>query len=261
MNVLQDIITQILTRLDYGWTFILLVTRYFVFFILVPGLGGGINGSVIRYPAALMLAGVCMQSSSLAVLPSHPGGLIAQLISEVLLGGAIGLIPLLIVAGAQTAGHLASGTMGLNGAQLFDPATSTQLSDLSRIYSDLTIVIFLLVGGHHLAIAQLAGLNNGLIPGGFFLGEMGISTLIDQSARIFYIGCLVSAPVIVALLLTNFVMGIMSKAVPTINIFIISFPLTIGVGLALTILALPEVGVFLQREFLRLNNLFTAVLL
>ena len=93
------------------------------------------------------------------------------------------------------------------------------------------------------------------------MGEVGVSTLIDQSARIFYIGCLISAPVIVALLLTNFVMGIMSKAIPTINIFVISFPLTIGVGLALTILALPEVGVFLQREFVRLNNLFAAVLL
>lgn len=260
MQIFQDLITQILTRLDYGWTFILLITRYFIFFIVVPGLGGGVNGAVIRYPAAIMLAAVCMHNGNLATVPSTPGGMIAQIVSEVVLGGVIGIIPLLIVAGAQTAGHLASGTMGLNGAQLFDPATSTQLSDLSRIYSDITIIIFLLVGGHHLAIAQLAGLNNGLTPGGFFLGEIGISTLIDQSARIFYIGCIVAAPVIVALLLTNFVMGIMSKAIPTINIFIISFPLTIGVGLALTILALPEVGQFLQREFIRLNNLFSAVI-
>lgn len=260
MAVFQEIITQILTRLDYGWTFVLLVTRYFIFLIVVPGLGGGVPGSVIRYPAALMIAGVCMHSSALAILPTSAGGLVAQLVAEVLFGALMGIIPLLIVSGAQVAGHLASGTMGLNGAQLFDPSTSTQLSDLSRIYSDLTIITFLLLGGHHIAIAQLAGLNNGMIPGEFLLGENGVRVLIDQSARIFYIGCIVAAPVIVALLVTNFVMGIMSKAVPTINIFIISFPLTIGVGLALTILALPEVGRFIQREFVRIEGLFTAAI-
>ena len=41
---------------------------------------------------------------------------------------------------------------------------------------------------------------------------------------------MLSAPVMVALLLTQFVMGLISQAVPTVNIFIVSFPLTIGIG-------------------------------
>jgi flagellar biosynthetic protein FliR len=43
-------------------------------------------------------------------------------------------------------------------------------------------------------------------------------------------------------------MGIISKAIPTLNIFVVSFPLTIGVGFAISILALPEVGLLLERE-------------
>jgi flagellar biosynthesis protein FliR len=66
--------------------------------------------------------------------------------------------------------------------------------------------------------------------------------------------------VVVALLLTNFVLGIISKAVPTVNVFIISFPLTIGVGLTISIIALPEVAVFLEREFMRLPEVIGRLL-
>jgi flagellar biosynthetic protein FliR len=228
--------------------------------MIVPGLGGGISGIGVRYPAAIALSLVTLNLDHTTAVPSNAAGLVGQLVSELILGAVVGLIPVLIVAGAQTAGHLATGTMGLNGAQLFDPSTQAQLSDLSRIYSDITILIFLLVGGHYVAIAQLAQMNTSFSPGSFMISDLGLQTLVDQSARIFQIGCLIAAPVIVALLLTNFVMGIISKAIPTVNIFIISFPLTIGVGFSISILALPEVAHLLEREFQRLPDLLSAVL-
>jgi flagellar biosynthetic protein FliR len=150
--------------------------------------------------------------------------------------------------------------MGLNGAQLFDPSTSTSLSDLSRIYSDISILIFLAIGGHYVAIGQLSGLSQQIQPGSFMLSGVALQVFIDQTGRIFQIGCLLAAPVVVALLLTNFVLGIISKAVPTVNVFIISFPLTIGVGLTISIIALPEVAVFLEREFMRLPEVIGRLL-
>jgi len=192
---------------------------------------------------------------------SVPGDMVTmsmQLASEVLLGAVIGLIPILIVSGAQTAGHLASGTMGLNGAQLIDPSTQASLPDLARLYSDIAILIFLLMSGHHVCIYQLSGLDESIRPGTFVLSAQGLATIIDQSAAIFQMGIMISAPVIVALLLTNFVLAIISKAVPTVNIFIISFPLTIAVGLGLSILALPEVGHYISRQFTRIEPLLSA---
>jgi flagellar biosynthesis protein FliR len=53
---------------------------------------------------------------------------------------------------------------------------------------------------------------------------------------------------------------LISKAIPTINIFIVSFPLMIGIGLSISILALPEVVHFLDREFERLPDIIGAVL-
>ena len=70
---------------------------------------------------------------------------------------------------------------------------------------------------------------------------------------------MISAPVIVALLLTNFVLAIISKAVPTVNIFIVSFPITVAVGLGISILALPEAGHYLARQYTRLEWLLNAL--
>ncbi len=250
----------ILERLDVGWSFLLLLTRYTAFMMLAPGLGGGIGGILIRYPAAVVLALVSVRLDVTTPLPTDMAVMAAQVASEMVLGSLVAIIPLTIVAGAQTAGHLASGTMGLNAAQLIDPSTQAALPDLARIYSDFAIVAFLLVGGHYVAVSELAGLNEVIRPGSFMLSATGLDTIISQTARIFQIGCLIAAPAIVALLLTNFVMGIISKAVPTINIFIISFPLTIGVGLVISIIALPEVMHFLGREFTRLGDVINAAI-
>lgn len=259
LQYLETIAQALLSRLDVGWTFLLLATRYLAFLMVVPGIGGGLSGIIIRYPVAVLLALVSINLKHTAAIPQDLVLMVAQIGSEVLLGAIVAMIPLLIVSGAQTAGHLASGTMGLNGAQLFDPTTSAPLSDLARIYSDLAIVLFLLLGGHYIAIAELAGLDNIIVPGSFVISSTSVQTIISQSGRIFQIGCLIAAPVVVALLLTNFVMGIISKAIPTVNIFIVSFPLTIGIGFAISILALPEVAHFLGREFNRLPELVRLV--
>lgn len=260
LDSLQQLAQTLLNRVDYAWTFILLLTRYFVLLLVAPGLGGGATGAALRYPAAMAFAIATINAERLVGVPNHIAEMIVQVTAEILLGSAIALIPLLIVTGAQTAGHLATGTMGLNGSQLFDPSTNAALSDLSRLYSDMAIMIFLLIGGHYVVIGELAGLGQFVKPGTFVLSDAGVGAFVDQSARIFQIGCLISAPVVVALLLTNFVMGIISKAIPTVNVFIISFPLTIGIGFAISIIALPEVARFLEREFNRAPQIFAQIL-
>lgn len=253
------LLDQLLQRLDVCWTFLLLLTRYAMFFLAVPGIGGGPGGLVVRYPAAVALSVLSLDLNHIAPLPENVVVMTAHLVSELVLGGVVGMIPILIVSGAQTAGHLASGTMGLNGAQMVDPTTSTSLSDLARIYSDIAVIVFLMVGGHHVAIQQLATFSQNVVPGTFVLSEGGINLLIEHSGRVFEMGCLMAAPVIVALLLTNFVLGIVSKAVPSVNVFMLSFPLTIGIGLTLSMLALPEVVYFLVQQFTGLEGFFLAL--
>ncbi len=243
----------LLQNLNVVYTFFLLVTRYVGLFILVPGIGGGQHGLIVRFPGILVLSFASMYSSPRCELPSDMVVMMAQMSSELLLGLFVGMIPLLVVSGVHMAGQLASMSMGLGAAQLMDPNLGVAVSDIARMYGDIIILMFLLMGGHHLVIQVVSGYSGSFVPGTFFLTASTIDVLISRTAHTFFVGVMLSAPVVVALLLTQFVMGMMSKTVPTINIFIISFPLTIGIGMILTVMGLHGVSTYMQREIVSIE--------
>ena len=251
---------RLLEHIDVAWTFLLLVTRFTGLMAFLPGLGMGVSGLVVRLPAILILSLAALSTSPVAPMPTDMALMMVSFLGEFMLGSAIGMIPLLVIGGVQMAGQLASTTMGLQPSQLIDPSFNVSLSDVSRIYSEIVIIIFMMLGGHIVAVQVAAGLGGQLIPGTFVPGDITLDVLIGKAGDIFRLGVVLSGPVIVALLLTNFVMGLISKAVPTINIFIISFPLTIGIGLLLSILVLPELFSVVVREFGTIEPAITTLL-
>ena len=78
---------------------------------------------------------------------------------------------------------------------------------------------------------QLEGQGIELIEG-FGIGQL------DLNPDVFIIGIRLAAPVMVALLLTTIALGIMARAFPQMNIFMISMPLNIGLGLVIITLTL-----------------------
>ncbi|MCO6430363.1 MAG: flagellar biosynthetic protein FliR [Deltaproteobacteria bacterium] len=252
-------VEQFADNLHIVWTFLLLVMRYSGFMFVIPGIGEGIRGLTVRYPAILVFAFASMRPSAYAEIPPDGVVLAAMMACEFLFGMVLGAIPLFIVAGVQMAGQLASTSMGLGAGQLFDPSIGGMQSDLGRLLGDLTIVFFLLLGGHHVVVMAASGLGGQIIAGSFIPTEFTAELLINRTSQIFRMAVMISAPVIVALLLTQFVMGLISKAVPSVNIFIVSFPLTIAIGLLLTIVSLPEVITFVRREFTGIETSVLAV--
>lgn len=249
-----------LEHIDSIWTFVLLTVRYGILMMLLPGFVTSPAGKMVRMPGILALALISTVASPTASLTEHLGVLLLQVISEALFGLTLGIIPLLIVSGVQMAGGLSSTTMGLGASQLVDPTMGGSLPALGRLMGDLVILIFLLSNGHHAIVYSAAGLGGVIIPGTFVPGANSLELIISRVADVFRLGVLLSAPVIVALMLTNFVMGLISKAIPQVNIFIVSFPLTIGIGLILTALSLPELTVFIERELMDVESGLLVVL-
>lgn len=58
-------------------------------------------------------------------------------------------------------------------------------------------------------------------------------------ARVLELGLLLSAPVMVAILLVNFALGIMGRAVPQINVLVTSMPVNAMMGFGMIIMILP----------------------
>jgi flagellar biosynthetic protein FliR len=72
----------------------------------------------------------------------------------------------------------------------------------------------------------------------------------------FVLGVKFSAPVLAVLLLSGLVLGIMSRVFPQLNVFMLSFPLNIGLSFVVIGLTLDMVASLLGREFDALGEQF-----
>jgi len=62
------------------------------------------------------------------------------------------------------------------------------------------------------------------------MSEALIKFLVQLTSDVFILGIRLAAPVMVTLLLTSVVLGVMARAFPQMNVFMVSFPLNIGLG-------------------------------
>lgn len=244
----------LLQRIDIVWTFLLLIVRFTGVFMNCPGIGMGVSGITVRFPAIMVFAFAAVLGSPTAVMPANTVLAVGMMFSELLFGALLGLLPQLAIAGIQAAAGICSTSMGLQASQLIDPTLQVSVPDIARIFGDLAVLIFISLGGHYAVVYAAAGMGGVIVPGSFVASDRIIELLVNHTAQVFEIGVLFSAPVVVALLITNVVLGIVSKAVPTVNVFMVSFPLTIAIGLVLSIFLVSELPRFLEPWLSRVGD-------
>lgn len=217
------------------WTWVLLFTRFGAIFYLLPGLGTDQVPENFRLFPALILSVCVVLGGAQAHVPATiaEGGM--MLIVEFLLGFAFGLVPQLTLGGLTVAGQLVAGALGLAQANMIDVSLGESVSILSRIKAQVAILIFLFMDGHHTVLQAAAGITADVGIGMFMPNMNTFQILMERFADCFELALIVSMPVIVAGLLTQFVLGLVTKFVPQMNVFVISMPLNILAGLYLVV--------------------------
>ncbi len=152
-------------------------------------------------------------------------------IQEVIFGLLIGFLIALIFAGVQYAGNMMAFNMGLYFANMFDPESSQQIPILSSFLYLFTLLIFLAIDGHHFAL-QAIHISYEAVPiGGLTFSDLLAEKFIAMGGQMFIVAIMLAAPIIVTLFLVNVAFGILSRVVPRMNVFIVSFPMKIGMGI------------------------------
>ncbi len=159
---------------------------------------------------------------------------------EALIGFAFGLVAQFLFAAFQTAGAFIDVTAGFAIAQTFDPTSNVSISILGRWYNLVAIAAFLALGGHQLLVAGVVRSFTLAPP----LDEPGprrarSSGVLAQADDILLVVVQIGAPIIGALLITDVTLGVISRSVPQMNVFIVGLPLKIIVALAGSAILLP----------------------
>ena len=68
--------------------------------------------------------------------------------------------------------------------------------------------------------------------------------------NIFFTAFRISAPILAAIIITDVALGVLSKTVPQLNVFMVGMPLKITIGLAVMVLTIP-VFVSLMESLIR----------
>jgi len=206
---------------------------------------------VLRVWFVILLAMLIFPSSFMAKIepPSTTFHLTIVIFSELAVGFLMGFTVILIFSAVQFAGHIIGLQMGLAVANVIDPMSATQISIIGQFYYLFSMLIFLLINGHHIMINALVR-SFELVPMGAAVFGSGIGTFfIDLSFMVFVVGIKLAAPVIITLYIMNSILGIVARTVPQMNVFIVGFPLAIGVGLALIGLSFPFFYMLINKVF------------
>jgi flagellar biosynthetic protein FliR len=164
---------------------------------------------------------------------------------EILLGVLAGMSIRLVFEGVQLAGQLMGYQMGMAIAEVIDPATEDQVALLAQFISLMATLIFLIINGHHGFIRTLVQSYELVPPLGFHVNGPVLEAMVRLTAEMFVIGLKAGAPVIVALMLGTVAFGLVARATPQMNIFVVSMPLSIAVGLIFLGLSLPHIGAYI----------------
>jgi len=104
------------------------------------------------------------------------------------------------------------------------------------------------MNGHHLLIQALNSSYTVFpLAGEKFLVRVAAG-LVNSAGEIFTIALRISAPVLIGLLLTDIVLGIISRAIPQMNVFMVAQPVQFGFAMLLLMLSLPALVWFITRQ-------------
>ncbi len=235
--------------------FMLVLSRVAGIFAAMPVFGGKIVSTRIKALIVLMITLVCYPTLSVTLpeMPTDVFSLALLALSELMVGLTLAFITQIIFSAVEFSGQIIGMQMGFTISSILDPSKGTQVQIMSVVQTLFATLIFLSLNIHHLFIQAIMD-SFAVIPlGGWRLSGELVNFLILRTADIFIIGIRLAAPVMVALLLASVALGIMARAFPQMNIFMISLPLNIGLGLIILGMTLTIFFHVLQVSFGQLS--------
>jgi len=221
--------------------FLLCVSRVAACIMALPAFGNAQTPARIRAGLVLILSLVLFPVvvEFIPPFPFEPIPLAVLVVQEIFLGLLLGFSVRILFTAVELGGTIVGYQMGFAAANVFDPQSHGQTSVLARFYASLALVLFLLMDLHHLFLQALVESYSRFPPGtlGGLLG--GVEVIIDFSGTLFELGVQLAAPILALLLLSSFALGIMGRIFPQLNVFLLSYPLNIGLALIVIGISLP----------------------
>ena len=218
----------------------------------------------IKVGLTLVLSVVTMayMNNELTYTVSGIPAFVMTLGKELLIGLILGFLVNLILTVIIYAGELMDTQIGFGMAKAMDPMTGVQMPLFANLFYYLFILYFFIVGGH-LKYIELFITSYDILPLDYSFTPQTLNLVYFIAS---YLGTVITLavkfamPIIASELTTEFVIGVMMKAVPTIQIFVVNIQLKIVIGMLVLFAVAQPMSDFLEYLMnIMFQNLYNAI--
>lgn len=236
----------------------LLVFQYFLIFcrigaaiMLIPGMGEMFVPASVRMLLALFLTLVLFlpMEPHLPPVPGSPMSLFVLVLAEVMTGLFIGAMTRLVMGVMHMAGMFIALQSSLASALFFDPNQGAQGTVVGTFLTMTAITLLFVTDTHHLILMGLSGSYQR-----FPVGEFPpVGDFSEFAARLlsdgFKTALMMSAPVLVVTFFMYLAAGIMSRLMPTMQVFFIMMPIQILAAFFVLMITITAALMWYMRYF------------
>ena len=226
--------------------------------MLMPGIGETVVPPRIRLSFAVLMAMLLgpLVAKTVHTVPSGVGALGGAVLHEVLIGLMIGAVLKMFVSALTTAGEIISMQTTLSFAQTVNPAGAPSSTAVATFLSMLGLTLIMVTGLHRLFIGAIVH-SYDIFPFSRAVPVNDAATLAVRTlADSFSLGIQLSAPILVFSIVFNLATGLVGRVMPSFQIFFVTSPLSVILGLSLLGLSLGGIAMVWSDRYTDLLMIF-----
>lgn len=220
-----------------GWAsaFVLVLARVASTVMLLPGMGEAEVPAPVRAGLAVAFTLVLLPVVGPGLPAMPPDGLPALLAvaGEVVTGLWLGGLARLVMLALPIAGQIIAGVIGLANVLQPDAQLGPQTSALARLFALAAPVAIMAAGLHALPLAALEGSYHVLPPGLRLPPGDAAQAVVAAVSGSFALALHLAAPFVIAAIVWNLALGVVSRLVPQIQLYFAVMPAQIAGGVLL----------------------------
>lgn len=209
--------------------------------VVAPFLGSRGIPVTIKMFLSLVISYIIFLTLDKSLIPTIEANwtLFVFAVKEIIAGLIMGFMLQFVFFAVNYAGTLIGFDMMLNMAEVFNPNEDIQSNIIGEMLYYGALMIFILINGHHYLIQSLNYSYKVIPAGSFTISESLHLYLIKLTASVFILAIKIASPILVSFFLVHIAEGIIARMIPQMQVFFVTQPLKLGLGIFLILLTLP----------------------
>ena len=244
--------------LTQSFAFMMLMCRFGACLMALPAFGDSYVPMRVRVMLAVGISVMLtpVLEDTMPAVPGNPIMMMVFITAEIFVGVFIGLLIRAITSTMHVAGTAIANQSSLSLAAIFDRNAGVQSTLIANLYGLMGLMILFVLDLHHILLAAMIQ-SYDVFPAGAWPFTEDMSTLFARKVGdAFLLGVQFSMPHIIMLLLIYLLGGVMTRLMPTFQVFFVLMPGQILVAILLMVVLISPMaiiyGQYLEENFLSL---------